>query len=358
MNNHDKNQRKEIYYLKIKNDLQDNKPWIKKALEYSCLSDFNKFDAIIKNVIKNAQKSIDFQECIIVLILNHPVLKDIYIYTKEQWQLYYNYNIIEQCITNKILKVKYSLLVEKDSLKYIKKNKKNVIKYIIQNIPLSLFSKIFFTFLKDNDEIAKKFEVFFIQELINETPEKHNNKKKQKEIDIDDVDSNLNINSILNSKVYEERNFVTEENNSKLFPKIDKEYLLHTNDFLKTLENQFKILSEKQNNLNNIKEILGEDSESSKIESEKDFELKTNLNLNFEVPKNSLSLFEDNIYENNDLEKNVLLTQMTPPPSYFKTLLNDDNFFKQPNKKEYYTGIEEFKDEMNRQLLKYTKEFE
>ena len=97
---------------------------------------------------------------------------------------------------------------------------------------------------------------------------------------------------------------------------------------------------------------LGEESESDKIENEKDMGLKTSLKLNLEESISNLSLFEEDVVENNEKENNVLLTQMNPPPSYVKKLLNDDNFFKQFDKEEYYMGIEKFKDEINRQFLK------
>ena len=356
MSSHNTNQSKEILYIKIKSLNESNKPLIKKSILHSYLSDYNKISAQVKNAIITLEKGIKLEEYKTILILNHPILTNVYIYSKEQWQLYYNYNIIDQCINNKILKMNFDLVNKDDNLKIFRKNKKKVIKYIIQNISIKLFSKIFFKFLKENGNLTKKFECFFIQELLNEKPEKNKNKKNNIDNNLDDLDMNLNINNIISNEETEESSGDILEHSTKkekLFPKLDEEYLLHSIDFLKSLESQFKTFSEKIENLNKIKEITGEESESDKIEDEKDMGLKTSLKLNLEESISNLSLFEEDVVENNEKENNVLLTQMNPPPSYVKKLLNDDNFFKQFDKEEYYMGIEKFKDEINRQFLRY-----
>ena len=359
MSSHSINQKKEIFYVKIKSAKQRNKPLIKRTIEHSFLKDFNKFNDVIKNAIMNLEKSINLGDYIIVLIINHPVLNDIYIYEKEQWQLYYNYNIIEQCINNEILKVKYELVAKKDSLKKIGSNKRKVFKYIMQNISISSFSKVFFKFLKENKEISIKFQLFFIQELINEKTEKEN-KKNKNDKKLVDIDLNLNINNIISNEETEESSDVQDNkkaNDERLNLKLDKEYILHTIDFLKSLEERFKSFSEKLNNLNKIKEIIGEEKENDEIEIEKNLEHKTSLKMNLEKSISNLSLFDDDNYENDNKSNNVLFTQMNLPPNYFKQLLNDDNFFKEIDKGEYYMGIEQFKDGINRQLLINTKNF-
>ena len=356
MSNNLVNKDKEILYLKIKSKKENNKPLIKKSISHSYLSDYDKINVVINKAITSLEKAINLEDYTIVLVLNHPILTDIYIYSKEQWQLYNNYNIIEQCINNKILKMKYELINKNNSSKHLKYNKKKVIKYILQNISINLFSKIFFKFLKENEDITKKFEWFFIQELLNEKFGKNENKKPKKENNLSDIDLNLNINNIIaNEETEESSNDVIDNKikNQKLFPKIDKEYILHMEDFLKTLKDQFKVFSEKEENLYKIKEITGEESENDKMENVKDIVMKTSLKLNLEESINNLSIFEDDIIDNNDKESNVLLTQMSPPPSYIKKLLDDDNFFKKIDKEEYYMGIEQFKDEMNRQFFKY-----
>jgi len=114
-------QKKELIYVKIRSALEETKPLIKRSLDHSYLSDFNKISALIKNAIINLEKTIELKDFITVIILTHPILSDIYIYSKEQWILYYNFNIIEQCINNKTMKIEYKLLDKSTELIFQKK---------------------------------------------------------------------------------------------------------------------------------------------------------------------------------------------------------------------------------------------
>ena len=350
------NIKKEIFYLKIKS-VEENKPQMKKSLDYSDLNNPNKIFIVINNAIKNAEKKIKFEDYIPMLIIEHPILNKIYIITKEQWQLYFNYDIIKKCIDNKILKVKYDLLEKNDNKydKIIRKNKKKIIKYIMQNIPLKLYSKILIDFFKDNEDIFKKFIFYFTDKILNEKLE-NNNSKIRKDKNLDDIDMNININNLIgnNNEDTEESSDNLNENkkikNKKLFEIFDIEYLPHKIEFLKTLEEQFKIFSENQINISKVKEILGEENE--KIEKVNTSPMKTSLmiNINSSGSLGNISFLEDDYFENNNSNNNgfsnILLTQMNPSPN-IKKMLNDDNFFKKINKEEYYIGIEQFKDEMN-----------
>ena len=117
MSSHNVNKNKEILYLKVKSLNESNKPLIKRSLSQSYLNDFNKIFALTKNAIKTLEKGKKLENYNTILILNHPVLTNVYIYSKEQWELYYNYNIIEQCINNKVLKMNYNLTNKNESLK-------------------------------------------------------------------------------------------------------------------------------------------------------------------------------------------------------------------------------------------------
>ena len=164
---------------------------------------------------------------------------------------------------------------------------------------------------------------------------------------------------INNEETEESSTDLNENKKVKKEIKLDRDYFLHTVDFLKTLEEQFKSFSEKQENLNRIKELIGEESDDYKIDNN-NIQMKTSLKINLEdsLSFSNLSLFVEDNTNNNNKENNVLLTQLTPPPGYFKKLLSDDNCFKSINKQEYYIGIEEFKDNINRQFLKNSKLFE
>ena len=356
-NNIVSSQKKELIYLKIRSALEESKPLVKRTLDHSHLNDFNKVDTLIKNAIKNLEKSIDIQNYITVINLTHPTLSNIYIYSKEQWLLYYNFNIIEQCINNNTMKIEYELLDKNTELKKFRKNKRNVIKYIMENIPLKLYTKIFLKFLKENESITKKLELFFIQELINENLETFN-KIEKKENKLDDVDINLNINNIMTSNDETEESSDIKIQKEKLYPKLDMDYVLHHEDFLKTLDKQLNIFSNNQKKILKIKQIIEED-EKNKIENENNSNqaLKTSFKLNLEGNYSNMSLLEEDNYDNINQRSNVLLTQMNPPPDYVKKLLTDDNFIKKPDKNEYYLGIEYFKDEMNRKIIDTCKTF-
>jgi hypothetical protein len=351
------NQKKELIYVKIRNALEENRPLIKRSLDHSYLGDFNKVNALIKTAIINLEKTIELKDYITVIILTHPILEDIYIYSKEQWLLYYNFNIIEQCINNKTMKIEYQLLDKNVELKQFRKNKRKIIKYLIQNIPLKLFKNIFMKFLKENEKIAKQFECFFILELTNENLETYN-KKDTNNNNLDDYDSNLNINIIASTDETEESSDIKFQKEKRIFAKLDEEYLLHHNDFLNEIEQRLNAFSDNQKNLFKIKEIIGDD-DKSKIENNncENKVLKTSLLLNLEKSISNMSLLEDDNFDNVNKGSNILLTQMTPPPDYVKKLLNDDNFFKKIDKNEYYTGYEFFKDGMNRELIDYCKSF-
>ena len=350
-------QKKELIFLKIKNAFEGNQPFLKRTLDLSHLNDFHKVHSLIENAIISLEKAIDIQNYNTVINLTHPTLSNIYIYSKEQWLLYYNFNIIEQCINNKTMKIEYELY-DKSISNNFKKNKRKVIKYIMENIPLKLYTKILLKFLKENENITKKLELFFTQELINENLESYN-KVEKKDNNLDDMDINLNINNLITSTDETEESSDIKIQKEKLYPKLDTEYVLHYDDFLKTLEKQLNVFSDNQNNLFKIKEIITEDNKN-KIENENlpNKALKTSLKLSLEGNISNMSLFEDDNYDTHNRGSNVLLTQMNPPPNYVKKLLNDDNFFKKVDKNEYYMGIEYFKDEMNRQLINTCKAFE
>ena len=140
--------------------------------------------------------------------------------------------------------------------------------------------------------------------------------------------------------------------NKKLFPQLDKNYVINRNEFLKILEEQLNYFSEKQNNLNKIKEIIGEQNESIKFDNDNKY-LKTSLIINTDDNNiNNFSLINEQNFDHNK-KCNVLLTELISPSNYVKKLLNDDNFFKKIDKEEYYIGIEQFKDDMNKKFLKY-----
>ena len=71
MSNNVINQKKELFYLKIKSSIitKDNKiPQIKRQYERSNLNDFDKFSNVVKNAIINLERTLEIQNLVIIII--------------------------------------------------------------------------------------------------------------------------------------------------------------------------------------------------------------------------------------------------------------------------------------------------
>lgn len=184
-------------YLKIREYNSSNKRLTKKQMEYSNLNDYDKLIIIINNIIKIQQKTEEVKNHKLIIIINHPKINEIYIYSKEQWNFYINYNLIFECIENNTLKLDYIIVDQfnqDDLKKECRNNQKLVIKYIIRNIPLNFFLNTLLKFFEDNDEFSQRFKIFLISELFNTQPV--NNKiNKDSEENFDDNSTINNINS-------------------------------------------------------------------------------------------------------------------------------------------------------------------
>ena len=55
--------------------------------------------------------------------------------------------------------------------------------------------------------------------------------------------------------------------------------------------------------------------------------------------------------DNCDNAKNYLSSVLNLPSQYVPNLLNKDNYFKKFDEREYYIGIEQYKDEINREAM-------
>ena len=203
--NKDKN--KEIYYLKIK-QYQKAPPYLsRREFPSSILSNYDKINEIIIDLIKTRyekEKTIDNH--IPIIILNHPEIKEIFLNSKEEWSFYYEYNIIDECIINKSLKIDFLLIkTGSKSEKIINIQKKDstqkVIKYIIEKIPINIFLKILLNFLKTSNNISKIFQQYLINVLINDDTYSYKNNQHNLAIVKEDIlNENININSIIDEE--------------------------------------------------------------------------------------------------------------------------------------------------------------
>ena len=204
---------------------------------------------------------------------------------------------------------------------------------------------ILIRFLEENENFAEKLKEYLITDLIN------NYKKDEKDSNenIDEKETNKNINDY------------------KELDKIYKGYYIGNNEFINSLKNKLNKISkfEKyQKSFNAIKNILKVDEEKNEEEKRKEdknkeeknkkdidteqnkYTFKTSLDL--QTGKSLVNLLGENssVELNNDL---VLQSVLNPPSSKFVSDLVRDNFFKKCNVEEYYKGIVEYKDQLNRE---------
>jgi hypothetical protein len=346
----EKNVKNKEIFLKIREYNSNNKLTTKKRIEFSSLFYYDKIYKLVNESMKNhleklGIKIVEFQH--LLFLINHPQIKEIYIYSEEQWNFYLNYNLIIECIENNTLKIEYYLITD-NNLKTIKEefrnNKKNVIKHIIRNISLKFFLETFLKFFDKNAEFAKEFKSFFISELFNNQSE---NKTPINNNTEESIEDNINIDNLISSQ-----NFLIEENKkSQINQKIIKDYYLHKSELFDLFEKQFKDYCKYQNSFVEIKDLFENDEKQIDIDKSKNIN-KTNLNLN----KNNDNLVDISLFEStndNYNEDNALFTQLIINDSrkYVKELMND-NLFKIIDEKEYYKGIEYLKDDLNMKLYK------
>lgn len=341
------NKNKEIF-LKIREYNSNNKLTAKKKIKFSTLFDYDTINKLVTDSIKKQFEKLDIknvENLNLLFLINHPQIKEIYIYSEEQWNFYLNYNLIFECIENNTIKIEYYLITNENNRKNIKEefkiNKKNVIKHIIKNISLSFFLKTFLKFFDENKEFAKKFRNFFINELFNNQSENKiliNNNAEE------NIEDNININNLISSQ-----NFLIEENkSSQINEKILRDYYVHKNELFQLFEKQFKNYCKYQESFVEIKDLFENDEKQIDIDKNK----INKTNLDFSKNKDAfgkISIFESIVNNSND--GNALLTQLNINDSkkYVKELMND-NIFKRIEENEYYKGFECFKDELNREI--------
>jgi len=344
------NKNKGNIYLKIREYNSTNKRLTKKQMEYSSINDYDKLIIIINNIIKIQQKTEETKNHKLIIILNHPKVNEIYIYSKEQWNFYLNYNLIFECIENNTLKLDYIIIDQinqEDLQKECRSNQKLVIKYIIRNIPLNFFLNTLLKFFEDNDEFSQRFKIFLISELFNTQPV-NNQINKENEENFEDISSINNMNT--------SQTFLIEYNDTnKISEKIIKNYYIHKAEFIQIMEEQFKNYSKCQNCFDGIKNLFKEnDDEMNEDKNKNKYINKTNSNLNIKNDDSlgKISLFEDSFDNSIEINNNPLFTQfnLNYSKQYVMEMMNNEKMFKKINDKEYYKGIEILKDELNREF--------
>ena len=338
-----KNKEKDIYFLKIK----QSKSYVKREFHYSDLKDFNlMYEKIINAITYIEKKTVEnLNDYSPIIMLNHPEINKIYIYCKDQWDLYYKYNLIEECINNRTIKMELLKFKKEEKLisssKLIIDNQNKIMKYIIKNIPLDLYLYTLINFFKERQEILKIYISYFINELIN------NDISLTPNIDDDNFDENININNLINNK--ESKKYINKKTvNNKNDMESNKQYYLHRKDFISILDERFKTFSKNQKSFEEIKKAFKEkDNPLSDLGIKEDYTYSTSLELKNDQSLEKMSL--SNVKAEN--KNNILFTVLNPPPQYIKNLMNNDKYFNKFNKNEYYMGLEDYKDQLNREYM-------
>ena len=320
MQNNDKNQ---DFSLCIKKNLK-NKTILKKInINLSLLSDYETILKKIYEVYNENSKEVNNIN-LIEIYLNHPIIKNYTIYNKDDWNFYYNYNVINECISNNKLKVDYKIIKNIDNInKDIKsENDKKVIQYIMEKIPTKFYIKLFFSFFNEYKDIGELFKNYFISELIKSN--------LNESVKFDKLDTSVKI----KSDEHKAKNTVIDGTNKY----INNKYLIKTEEFLNIILLRYNKL------LNDINKILN-DSIEEKVEVQKDIEKSENFNQTY--------------FSEENCHKNIFFERLDENKfsSYFKTnkdkniFFDEKHFLKKYNKEDYYDGFEKFKDSLNNEIL-------
>ena len=338
---------KESFILKIKNTRKKKMAFRKRVINSSILKDYDKiYKEIIDEIIsKEDEGEKTLKDSLPIIIISHPEIKDIFIFSKEQWDLYYNYNIIEKCKSNRSLRIEYYLIdktkpIDENIEEKIKECKKLIINYIIKNIPCDLLFNILIKFLEKNKDFAEQFKEYMTTDLIN-------NYKRDKKDNNENLDEN-NIDK--KCEAYKNLDY-------QGLLRIYKSYYFDNKEFINSLNSRFNKISNNykyQKSINEIKNILNEDEEKNKKDNEqnkKDIEHKR-FNTQSSLDLNAGNILDNLAYNNSSViidNDHVLQSALNPPSKYVSKLMENENFFKKFKTEEYYKGIEDYIDQLNRE---------
>ena len=290
------------FALFIKKNIKKKSIFNKVPKNPSILNDYKEICFEINKIITKKDQLKENDLIPLIIFLEHHNHKKIEINNKEEWDILYNFNIINECIINKNkLKIDYKIIEEKDNNNQTIDIKK-IINYITDKLPKDYFLNLFLQFFSINKDISDLFKKFFISEI---------QKAKINEIEKELVIKNEQLKECTNNSINIEQ---TNDDNSN-----NKIESLHT--------------------LSSIKDIINEEEYS--------FE-RINSDINEQNKKNKI---KDN-FEKIESNDNSLLffsscSVKIDPNKFF----DENNLFKKFNQEEYYDGIETFKEEITRSLI-------
>ena len=321
--------------LCIRENIKNKNIYKKIEINISLLNDYENILKIINDIYfetivpLNKLKPIE-------IYLKHPIIQELTIYNKEEWNFLINYNIINECINNNNNKliIDYQIIKNLDNInKDIKRNNyKKILEYIMGKLPKKFYFKIIFNFFNDNKDIGELFKNYFLNELIKSNLNENEKLEPNIKINNNKYHNNIIYNVINKDKIdYDndnDNNIINEEKNN-----IYNKYLMNTEEFLNLLILRYN------ESLNNINKII---NDKDFIEKSEHFD-KTN----FTDDNNNL---KNSIFESCE-EKNIKFLSYFNINKDNNILYDENHFFKHFKKEEYYNGIENFKDNLNRELF-------
>ena len=286
--------------LKIRKKNETYKPL---TIDHSILTSYNDICIQINKLIKKDIKYVKDLKPLIIY-LKHPKNKEIAIYDKDGWNILYNYNIINECVNKNTLKIDYEEIDESKDIKNNNLKEKNlnlILNNIMDKLPDNYYFHIICKFFSKNKYIEELFKQFFLKQV-----------------------KESNINDIIN----------IENENLKEYVK----NLIKSNDIFKEkslIQNDPNIKN--LNTLKKIRDILEKNKEEEII--------KINLDINHNVISDENIKINEN--KKDDGNKNILLNCDFDS----NKLLDNNNYFKKIDEKEYYLEIQKFKDNIKMKNL-------
>ena len=234
---------------------------------------------------------------------------NIEINNKEEWDILYNYNIINECINSNKLKLYYDIIEENEN-NIINQtlDLKKIINYIKDKMPKDYILNLFFQFFSINKDIAELFKTFFLNEI--------------KKVKIDEIENNFTI------------------KNEQLKEYINNLININENIEKKDSNNSLKLIKS-LHTLRDIKNIINEDEDS--------FE-KNNIN-NTDLNEERINKIKEDIFETIDSSDNNLFLTSYKSNIDRDKVFDEKNLFKKFNRNEYYVGIETFKDKLSHDII-------
>ena len=286
--------------LKIRKKNETYKPL---TIDHSILTSYNDICIQINKLIKKDIKYVKDLKPLIIY-LKHPKNKEIAIYDKDGWNILYNYNIINECVNKNTLKIDYEEIDESKNIKNNNLKEKNlnlILNNIMDKLPDNYYFHIICKFFSKNKYIEELFKQFFLKQV-----------------------KESNINDIIN----------IENENLKEYIK----NLIKSNDVFK----EKSIIQNDPNikNLNTLKKIR------DILEKNKEEEI---IKINLDINHNAISdeNIKINVNKKDDGNKNILLNCDFDS----NKLLDNNNYFKKIDEKEYYLEIQKFKNDIKMKNL-------